>query len=212
EAATRAVSGGVTLFFGAERGELSPRYYLQANHLTHLPILVREIAGIHCAIDALPADRETLFSLAAQHNALLALHRPQDAPADPATLERLIALAKTYETTLYFFPIKSLEELTLIQQAREEHHLIYAELNPLSLGEEWWDLLHAGAIDSVGDHEAPESTLPHLLKSPLPLEKIVELTSLNVQRIFNIEAPQDVVLIDDKGPVHTICRGTIYTS
>jgi dihydroorotase len=253
-------------FFGADKDHLHEivkvkkeiigvKLYLgcSTNHLClHDPGALRELFSLCAQLDlrlAIHAEDQALLDL--QKKQYTAVHdvryhgllRPKEAAIK--AVAQSIELAQEYKTTLYFCHVSTKEELALIEQAKKDELLVFAEATPhhllLSDGElqtlgtrgqvnpplrtpsdveALWEGIHSGVIDTIGSDHAPhtleekraiypdspsgmpgvETTLPLLLEcfhqKKITLEKIVELTRLNIENIFRLPPNNDLVFVD----------------
>jgi len=141
-------------------------------------------------------DIEDIFRNAAQHNIILALQHD---------LERAIALSERYKTEIIVLDVHSKEELDLIRKAKERELLIYAEISDLSN-------INDDTVDFIGSPDI-KKLLAAYREKKITLEKIVQLTHLNIENIFGLPRNSDAVLLDLKlGSVYTIIQGKVFSS
>jgi dihydroorotase len=150
----------------------------------------------------------------------------QKTPQGEMLLEKAIHYAERQNTRLYVLNLSSQEEIDLIQKGRARALLIYTETTPYHLfsdpskAKPLWEALSNGTIETIGSgyfgnqqdpiqlsfkgqsfsFSNPMFLLPLLLTASLDgklsVEKIVELTRLNIRNVFDIEANHDAVLVD----------------
>lgn len=167
------------------------------------------------------------------------------------TLNTALLYTEKYAGRLYVLNVSTKEELELIQDFRQRGVLIYVETTPQFLFSEdtsqtenqqmLWKAFHEGVIDMVGSgylngtDDRSEIKLTYLLPSllnayhekKLSLEKIIQMTRINIERVLEIEGQSDLILVDLekeqsinlnglgrktlKGwPVYTIVQGRIF--
>lgn len=151
---------------------------------------------------------ERVFQIGAQNNIMLAVE---------GNVKQAILLAEKYGSQLFLLDVFRNEELDLIRQAKQKQLLIYAATNPQRLfdlhreDQTLWAALHDGTVDAIGSNHSPssdtkvsrpeiETMLPLLLNAihegKLSLDKLVQLTRINIEYIYNMERNKDFVLVD----------------
>lgn len=210
---------------------------------------------------------DNLFRLAAQEDIPLVINsnheNSEKNEKGKSLLEEAIALTEKWSNRLYVLNVSSKNEIDLIQKARRNSLLIYAEttaehlfFEDLTQSDLLFSSINQEIIETIGsgfttkiDNERyleldgkkfsfsdPTFLLPLLLNAAyqkkLTLEKLVSLTSLNIQNIFEINKNFDFVLVDLEKetplrkhingkieevtlrgwPVYTIVKGHLFSS
>lgn len=238
EGAKAAIRGGVTTVFvmpghtyqeGIDKkkeeidrqlalAQIPLRYhlYLEVGSLEGLGRFKKKIIALKTIMKSSESDE--VFRKSAQENLTLAVHI-----SDLEALKTTLEYAENYKTDIFLQSISTLEQLNLVRKAKERDFLVVCQIDARHLEQEdLWEGIRDGTIDCIGSSGEIELLLPKLLnayhKKKITLDKIVQLTHLNIENIFGLERNADAVLVDLnlekkslKGwPVYTIVQGKVF--
>lgn len=198
-----------------------------ADNLTEIGLSKPLIKGIYLCSKLQKIDWERIFQIASWEDLPIIFNLREDgllsASSDEEidkTLRLALTLAEKQSTRLFILNVCTKAELELIQKAKENILLIYAETSPeilLSLPDasHLWGAINNDLIECIGSGyksqkmsktsqqenlNNPSYLLPTLLNAyhqgKVTLDKIVQLTNYHPREIFEIKQSQDVVLID----------------